>query len=314
VAASATNQAQIIERALPRSSPTSPNRPLLVALAVVAGLIVPTGAVVAIDAMASGVYSVRDAEAALKLPVIAIIPMLARKDLAEEKGESAQTPLTYLASHMSSPYAEAFRALRRSLGDAKLVTLTSAVPEEGKSTTAISLARICGASGEKVILVDSDVRRATVNKLVGTGTTKGLVEVLTGEAIIEDVIVHDEAFGVAILPTINSTFPQTDLFSGPSFLALIEQLRASYDRIIFDTAPVLTVVDARHVASISDKTFLVLRWGTTPQRAAVNALHWLDIDGTKPDGLIMTMADKSAEQYGHIYYAYRYKNYYKSDQ
>ena len=156
----------------------------------------------------------------------------------------------------------------------KVVGIISALPEEGKSTFAINLGRLLASSGKKAILIDADFRKPGVANAMATAPSAGFVELLLGEASLEDVIQVDDATGLSVIPSLPSgdTPRISQLISSPQMDALLKKLGAAYDYVVIDLPPMGLVADARVLASRIDGFFMVVRWGRTPRRVVQDTL------------------------------------------
>lgn len=236
--------------------------------------------------------------------------------------ENARTkdPVEAITAHPLSLYTEAYRGLATSLKlsapDAKVIGVTSALPKEGKTTCAVNMARTLAMAGERVILVDCDLRRRNVTALLAQGTKKGLVQVVRGEASLADVIRVDTATGLHVLPL----SPQSHLgampFGSPAFDQMMANLRDEYDVVVVDTAPVLAVVDTRLLLKHFDALGLLARWRETPVRAIRSAIHQIESSGGEVSGVAMSLVDVNAQAhagYGDASYYYaEMKGYYEA--
>ena len=276
--------------------PSSPNVPinLLVGalLAVAAGL----GAVFLRQGTDRGVRTLEDVEGRLHLPYLAGLPTL-RSSVRHLNGSD---PVTALLEHRDSAYAEGFRSLAASIlqaansGTVRSIALTSALPNEGKTTAAIGLARILAMSGTNVVLVDADMRRPSVANALGLRPTAGLQHVLDGEATLDDALIHDAESGAAILPMLRTGKAIGSSLTDGSFDQLLEDLKARFDVVILDASPVLPVVDGRLVAKKADSTVLLVRWRKTPDAAVEMATHMLQALGVSMTGVALTQVDLQA--------------------
>jgi capsular exopolysaccharide synthesis family protein len=183
-----------------------------------------------------------------------------------------------------SLFAEAFRSLRTSISFAlphqkhRVVAIASSVPGEGKTTTAICLARSAAAAGVKTLLIDCDPRRRATSRQFGGNVKMGLNELLRGSASLDQVLVQDQASGAWLLPQRVDADDLT-LTEGGRFATLLTQLRDRFDLILLDTAPLLAIDEARVVASMADGVVFLLRWRKTAAKAAEIALDRLtDVD------------------------------------
>jgi capsular exopolysaccharide synthesis family protein len=197
-----------------------------------------------------------------------------------------------------------------------VIAITSALPGEGKTTTSLCLARTAALQGARVVVVDCDLRRRTVNRLLRADPATGLLEVLSGEATLQQAIVVDEPTGAHVLPLAKSAFTPKDVFGTVAMDRLLADLRARYDLIILDTAPILPVADTRVLAPKADTVVFLARWRKTPQQAIEAAFRLLAGTGAHVGGVALTQMDmKQQTKYGYGdpgYYYAEYKKYYVS--
>ncbi len=300
-------QAQIIDSAKAPAAPSWPNRPLLFLLSIVAGIGVGIAVIVTQEMMVSGLRSIEEVESELGVPLIAAIPNL--RD---------PRPADVVIDKPTSQYTEALRNARASLlgvrGQArpKVIALTSALPSEGKTTTALALARVMAMNGDRTIIVDADVRRAQLRMITPTSATIGLVEVLHGEATLDQAI---EPSGVERLDQIiihKPYFSSENLFGNDLMPKILEELSERYDTIILDLPPLVGLADGRFLAALADAVALVIRWNKTPKHAVTAAATWLKSDGTNLVGTMFTMVDTSSQSVGsYYYYSKQYSQYYQ---
>jgi capsular exopolysaccharide synthesis family protein len=302
-------QAEIIDRAETPTSPAPPSKGLLTALALVVALAVGLAIVILQEMMNAGMRTVDEVEGRFGLPVLASLPML--------KDKTGQSLASQLLQDQTSMNAEAFRNARSTLiattgagGLAKIVALTSAVPGEGKSTAALSLARVSALSGKPTLLIDCDVRRAQMRIVAEASASKGLVQLLRGEATLQEVIVRDTAPALDMILVTDPFFSLEDLFGSAAFASLLAKAKNDYDMVVLDLPPVLGLADARTVAPQADVVALAIRWGSTPTAAVERALSSLRKDGVNVAGILFTMVDPKCEAIGGMYYSSKYAAYY----
>jgi capsular exopolysaccharide synthesis family protein len=196
----------------------------------------------------------------------------------------------------------------------KIVAITSALPSEGKTTTAVSLARSAALQGRKVLLIDCDLRRRKVNRVMTEEPQVGLLEVLNGEATLQQAISVDAPSGAHLLPLAAATFTPRDVFGSAAMDRLLVELRSRYDLVILDTAPVMPVADTRVLAQKADLVVFLARWRKTPQPAIEAAFRLLATAGAGVGGVVLTQVDmKQQSKYGYGdpgYYYAEYKKYY----
>lgn len=314
------SDARIVSRASAPTRPSEPNKPLNLAL----GLILAFGAALAVvmlaEALDSGMATAEDVEGQLDLPCLGSVPLLS-STLDGVKGAAARlSPVSFVVERPVSAFAEAFRNLRASIifskvGEpVKVIAITSSLPGEGKTTTSLCLARTIALAGSSVIVVDCDLRQKAVNDFIKGEVKVGLVEVLNGEATLEQALVRDDATGAVLLPIASPTYTPKDVFSSDAMHRLLQELRRRYDTIILDTAPVLPIADTRILAPQADVVVMLTRWRKTPRKAIENSLRLLASAGAYIAGAALTQVDmrqQSRYGYGDPGYYYRaYKKYY----
>ena len=167
-----------------------------------------------------------------------------------------------------------------------------------------------------MLLVDCDLRRRTVNKLLGLEPQAGLLEVLNGTAKLSDVILLDEPSGAYILPLANSSTSPEEVFETAAMNQLLRDAAAGFDIVFLDTAPVLAVAETRVLAAKSDAVVFLAHWRKTPEKAIIAALKLLDAAGAPVAGVALTQVNMLQQaRYGYgdaTYYYADYKKYYNA--
>ena len=267
--------ARIISRASIPTSPSAPNWMLNAILAILAATGVGVLTILAAEYLDTSLNSPEDVERHLDEPVLASIPRIGKST------EPTAYPPDFLVENPLSRYAEAFRALRSSVllanidKHAQIVAITSAIPGEGKTVTAHSLARISAMLGAKTLLIDGDLRRRQLTINLGLDNKNGLLEILAENLPAELAIHKDTKTDLSVLPASRHSSIVGDVFGSIRMRELLEQLRADYDLIILDTAPLNIVTEARTAAYLVDATVLVALWRKTNYRAARTARNIL---------------------------------------
>ena len=316
-------QARLIEQAVIAAHPSFPNRPAIISASLLIGLIAGFAAALATEGLQATLRHADDVETLLGVPFVGAIPLLSRRafqELAEGQATAqagTNQPANTLLHRPVSAFSESFRAIRATLRGQHdpaglVVSVSSTLPSEGKTTSALALARVMAMSGDRVLLIDGDVRRAGLAQTLGLNVAQGMVEVLLGEASADAAIVADSVAGLDILPVREPSFTPVDLFSGSAMKGELARLRARYDYIILDTPPLLGVADARTLAKLADGVLVMVRWGSTPIAAVDAALAGLEQDGAAVIGAVLTMVDPAAEAMGGTYYSSRYSAYYSA--
>lgn len=254
------------------------------------------------EALDDGFASSDDVERKTGAPALASIPRLRRRELRRST-TSAQHPAAYMLERQMSAFTEAFRVLRTTIlfaaGQPKtqVVAVTSALPNEGKTTVSLCLARVSALSGQRVLLIDCDLRRRSLKEVLDIEPPIGLLQVLSGEASWRQAIYLDEATGMNVLPVSGSGFTPKEIFGAEDMSRLIAELRGSFDLIILDCAPVLAVAETRVAASKADCVVLVSRWQKTPMRAVRAALQQLHDAGANIRGVALNSVDRRSPGY-----------------
>ena len=212
--------------------------------------------------------------------------------------------------------AEAIRTLRGSLtltdvdNPPKIIMLTSSVPAEGKTFISVGLARVASQSGQRVIIVDADMRHPRVHKALGIENEDGLVQVLSGASELGELIRKDPASDIHVLTAGAGAPNPADLLRSKRMAQLIERLRENYDLVVIDTPPFMPMTDSQNVARLVDKVVLVVRWGETPAPVVANTIKQMRKIGVPLAGSVLSQVDMARHgQYGYGDYGYHYSKY-----
>ena len=177
-----------------------------------------------------------------------------------------------------SRFSESIRAVKVAADSniaraSKTIGITSSLPNEGKSTVALSLAAVISQGGGRAILVDCDLRNPALSLMLTPDAKAGLLEIIAGKATIDDVLWREPVTGVAFLPAVATRIAHTsDILASTETRNLFDQLRGMYDYVIVDLSPLAPVVDARVVAPLIDSFLFVVEWGQTRIQVARHAL------------------------------------------
>ncbi len=297
--------------ATPPSQPSSPKVVLNILLGVIAGLGLGVIAAFIVERWNVRVNSIDDVEGQLNLPFLGAIPTVA-SSIDKPK---TRNPIDAVLMHPLSGFAEGFRSVATSLtyGEGgepvRVLAVTSAVPEEGKTTTSICLTRVLAMGGAKTVLVDCDLRRRSVNALFSGEPEFGLIEVLEGKATLDQALRMDERSGAYFVPLTRGSHMAKSPFSTPAMDALLDELKARFEIVVLDTPPLLPVVDTRILAQKVDALALLVRWRSTPMRAVRAAIHELESVNAPITGIALTLVNVQAQSYS----GYGYQSYYHKD-
>lgn len=238
-------------------------------------------------------------------PILGQIP-----DVAESRGSSG-LPLLH-ADDERYTYAEAFRSLRSSLifmpnqSDLRTLLVTSAIPNEGKSTIASNLAVTMAAAGARTLLVDADLRRGDLAVLFGIDGEKGFSEILRGDVPWKDAVKSTKFDSLSLIPRGAVTNQSGELLLRPIVKTLLEEFKTAYDLVIFNTAPILATDDTPTLAPNFDGTLMIVRAQFTSARMTQNALNALYQRQVNVLGLILNCVNTEMPDY----YYYQYPKYY----
>ena len=297
---------RVLSPAVVPERPASPQKPRILAIAAVLGMMLGMGLVFLQETRAKGFRSGRDLERTTGYPVMGQIPII--------KGRGHRAVLSYLASKPTSSAAEAIRNLRTSVllsnidDPPRVIMTTSALPSEGKTTTALALIQNLVGMKRKVLLIEGDLRRRAVSRMAAEGAPRtarrpaiqpGLLAVLTGEKTLDEVIVKDDLLGVDVLMGEPSDTNAADIFSSDSFARLLATVRDIYDVIIIDTPPVLLVPDARVIAQHADAILFIVRWNWTTVGQVRDGLRMFESVNRKVSGLVLSQINtRQVRKYG----------------
>lgn len=295
-------EVRVTQRATPPSSPSSPDflRNLAVALGI--GLGAGVGQAFLRSYLDNRVESMEDVAKVTKHRVIGEIPF----DKDENQGSGTKRSLDSF-----SVRSEAYRRLRTNLqflaleGGAQSMLVTSSVPGEGKTVTVSSLARALAEAGQKVLLIDADLRRPQVANYLGLENNVGLTSVLLGQAELGDLVSHVE--GVDVLPSGPIPPNPSELLGSNRMKALLADALKSYDAVLIDTPPLLPVTDAAALSKLVGGSLVVVDTEKATRNQLRHALRNLDQVQAPVLGVILNKIATGSGRYGYGYgYSYRY--------
>jgi exopolysaccharide transport family protein len=303
-----TPDARIISRAEVPGSPSYPNKVLVMGVAIPGGLLLGLMLAFMMERLDSGFRTTFQIESLLGFPVLATIPEVFPSDK-----DKTPNPADRIIDRPMSSYSESIRGLQLALTlsnvdkQPKVIAVTSSVPGEGKTTIAVSLARLAARSGLKTVIVDGDLRRPTVVSTMDIGPPAfGIVEVIMGSHSLDQCLFKDSRSDALVLACGKKPVSPSDLLSSQSMKNTIAQLSKAFDIVIIDSAPVLPVNDTKMLAQLVDTVLFVTRWEKTPREGVTNALRALSDVHAPIAGIALARADMKRFQY----YSYGYQDYY----
>jgi succinoglycan biosynthesis transport protein ExoP len=295
---------QLVDEAQPDNKPVRPNIPLNISLGVIVGLIMGFGLAFFIEYLDTSVKTIDDVERALQAPVLGVIP---------------QNVGSLLQEGPDSPHAEAYRVLRTNLlfsrkeNDLRTITVVSGGAGEGKSTTIFNLAAVFAQNGARVLLVDSDLRRPSLHKVLNVSNSLGLTNLLLKQNTIEEVI------QTTPLPTLHfmasGKLPSSSLgvLNSTQMRDFIQKARERYDFVFFDSPPIMGVSDASILASEVDIALLVIQYRKYPQVMTQRAKQMVEKVGGNLLGVVLNNINISQDSYYYYYSGYYYDYYSKNE-
>ena len=301
--------ARIVDHASAALRPSSPNYVLNVILGIVAGLVGGVGVAFLVAFIDDRAKSAYDIESIIGIPLLGIIPRVARLN-SSEKAQIA-------ASNADRITTEAFRSLHSTLKvnnftkNAKVVLFTSTTPSEGKSFVVTNLAFTCALNGEKTIVIDADMRLPVLAKTLGITTDKGLVSHIENGQPLDDVIIKDFFPNLDILCCgKRASNPMQDLNSS-EFFNMLQELRQRYDKVFVDSPPVGAVSDAVSIMPAVDGVIYIVKFNSAKRKTIKNYIKRMMESNIPVFGAIMNMVSSSASSvYSMNYYDKSYQNYY----
>ena len=294
----------ILDRAEEASRPVRPNKPLNIILGIVIGLIVGVGLAFFIEYLDTSVKTLDDVERVLGAPVLGVIP---------------QNVGSLLDQGPESPHAESYRVLRtnmlfsRKSNKQNSLAIISGGAGEGKSTTIFNLATTFAQSGDRVLIVDSDLRRPSLQKFFNVSNAIGLTNFLLKQNSLEEVI------QTTPLPTLDfmasGKLPSTSMgiLNSVQMKDLISELKRRYDFVFFDSPPILGVSDASVLASEVDMTLMVIQYRKYPQIMTVRAKQMVEKVAGNLLGVVLNNINISQDSY-YYYYSGGYYDYYAKNE
>ena len=314
---------RVIDPAYPPKKPDSPRVPLNLSLAVLLGLSLGIGAAFLQEHLDNSFKTAGEIERFLQLPALASVPavqaatngnshsLYARaRHMAGEKYPASIVPSwnRIEGNGQNTALAEAFHELRTSVllstakHPPKTLLVTSAKGGEGKTTVAANLAVSLAQLGEKVLLIDADLRRPSLHKFFGVPNTSGLVNFLTGDPDWRSLLSHPAPIGLSVLPSGPIPPNPADLLSSEYMPALIREASKEYKFIVLDSPPLLNLADSRILATLVDGVILVVGGGITP-RELVHRAYASAVDaGSHVLGATINFADTRSDYYSYGYH------------
>ncbi len=295
----------VVDQAEASLKPVRPNKFLNISLGIVVGLVVGVGLAFFIEYLDTSVKTIDDVERALQAPVLGVIP---------------QNVGSLMAEGPDSPHAEAYRVLRTNIlfsqKDPQLNTLTivSGGAGEGKSTTTFNLATVFAQNGQRVLIVDSDLRRPSIHKTLKVSNAIGLTNYLLKQNTLEEVIQTTPLATLDFMPSGKLPSSSMGVLSSMQMKELITDLKRRYDWVFFDSPPIMGVSDASILASEVDLVLQVIQYRRYPQPMTIRAKQMIEKVGGNLLGVVLNNISMAADENYYYYSGYYYDYYSKQEE
>lgn len=317
---------RVVSPALATATPSFPNPSLILMLAAVSAAILGVGLAFLYEHYIGGFTSEGQVGSVLKLKVAASIPR--QKGPRGAAGEAGESVANQMVSNPLSIYAETVRRVRAEVDQAmrrvtpasastdgaplgKVLMVSSAAPGEGKTTMALSLARAYAISGRNVLLIDADMRKPSIHRHMGIDSSTGLLEYLMAakkDGGLAEIVFKEQGSNLlALVGARRSDVPTDQVIASRAFEDLIDLARKHFDIVVLDTPPIGPVVDGLYLARFADAITFVVRWASTSQQDARDAVHRLET-AAGPDTPILAILNQ--QEGGGSAYRSKYAGYY----
>lgn len=332
IMASKPNNVSIVDYALAPDAPVGPNRTRTVLMAMFLSLALGVGLALLLEYLDDSIHSTEDVERLLNLPALAVIPSIGgigqRRRLAatgalqKRNGNVADSPELMINVDGQSPLAESYRHLRTSVllstaGRApRSLLVTSSLPSEGKTTTAVNTAISLAQTGANVVLVDADMRRPRLRSIFGLSDRAGLSSILSrdvAEAEMLAMVSKDEVTGLSVLTSGPVPPNPAELLGSDQMRRLMNVLQAEFTHIVVDSPPISSFTDGVLVSSMVDGVLLVVHGGKSSRHVVRRSRQLLQDVGAKIFGVVLNKVNPHSQDYYYYYKHYYGTRSYKSD-
>jgi capsular exopolysaccharide synthesis family protein len=306
--------ARLVSSALPPRIPSFPKKTVLIGFSFLVSLLIGAAAAFILERLDNGFHNSEQVEKLLGVSTLGLVPGMVRQELAQD----------VVVKRPTSQYSEAIRSIRTALrysdvdNPPKVVLITSSLSGEGKTVFATSLARSVARSGGKALLIDCDLRRPSVSRLLNVEGDPGVLDIFAENANPDALIRMDGESGMHYIPAKGGTANPQDLLSSQQMRAFLERMRTRYDLIVLDAPPVLAVSDPIILSHFVDTTIYLVRWEATPRPIVTGAVKMLRANGGDIAGVVLSRVNaRKHATYGYGdngYYYGRYSAYYGESQ
>jgi polysaccharide biosynthesis transport protein len=305
--------ARVLSKAVTPERPSEPKKAQLLVLIFFAASMLAASIVLLVENMDRGFRSGEQIEQSTGARTLGLIPVCKWRGLLEGRSR-AGGPQSHIAKNPSSLFGESIRSVYTSIliSNAKpsprTVLITSSQPKEGKTTLAGCIASICAISGKRAVVVEADLRKPSVHRVLGVPQSPGLSEFYRGEVQAKDILHEDKSTGAFAIPSGRLGVDPTKVLASAQVRDLIAELARDFDLVVVDSPPLMAVSDARLLAPNMDATIFVVRWGKTHREVVQQGLRELLDTGASLGGVVLSMVDPDKHaRYGFGDSGYYYK-------
>jgi capsular exopolysaccharide synthesis family protein len=296
---------RVVDKAEVPLEPVRPKIKLNILLSVVLGLVLGTGLVFFFEYLDNTVKTADDIERFVKLPLLGSIPVIKNKDGIQ--------PETITLSAPKSTISEAYRTVRTGVifsstdHQQRSLVVTSAEPKEGKTVTACNLAITMAQAGNRVLLVDADMRKPRIHKVFGVDNSVGLSSLLVGQAKLNQVVQKSSVPNLMVLPCGPIPPNPSELLGSEQMKKLLASLEKEFDRIVLDSPPTMAVADSTILSNLADQLMLVVSSGRTSREVVLRCKQILGDNQSQLLGVVLNNFNvKHRDYYYSKYYYYNY--------
>jgi succinoglycan biosynthesis transport protein ExoP len=295
-----STEARVVTAASPPLSPSSPKIALTLALATLCGLGLGLMSAVAREQLNRRIHTRAEIEKLLGINCLAILPAFKQKKTRLRKLAAAQNSLAFRQISEVAPFSETAEALRyikvaidlHPTGG-NVIGIVSALPGEGKTTLAASLAAFVAKSGARTLLIDADLRNPSMTRTLGYPNASGLLNMVAEKSQLDDLVITDSKFKFDFLPssTKTKTLNSSDILNSTAVKDMLRAAKSDYDYVLVDLPPILPVVDVRAAAHLFDAFVLVVEWGGTSTDEILKAVKVSRVLSERLLGVVLNKAD-----------------------
>ena len=308
-----TGNVRIVDKAEVPKNPVKPRKGLNTIIGLIVGLGAGLGVAFFLEYLDNTIKLPEDIKRHLDIPFLGIIPLYSTNGNIAQEGEGALAPEMVTFHSPKSILSEAYRGIRTNIlfssadTEPQVILVSSSGPQEGKTITSINIAIAMAQSGNKVVLIDCDLRRPKVHKLFGIKKDEGMTNLLVGNRKINDVIFETKIPNLYVIPSGPIPPNPSEILGSKRMKDLLDKLRLDFNKIIIDSPPIAAVTDSSILAKSADGVVLVVRAGETAREIVKNGVGQLKGIGAHVLGAVLNGVDTANDSY--YYYQY-YSSYY----